>query len=204
MLSVRAARSTTKPDTRLRSQLPSSSCARGAPRMVPVFGSERFLRLSRAAAQGVSATNFKIFYPSTNYPQFSGSYPPVAPDSPQVIHRRPTDPAIPCPTGNATKSTTRGPGTGPRPVGERHGQADGTRGRRGRSAWAGGAGCSGRGRKTHGRHACRQGVEPAGHARPAGLGPGCWAVSGAPGSGRRNGSVARLLRPHRERSAPRR
>ena len=33
----------------------------GCPPVVPVFGSERFLRLSRAAAQGVSAGNFKIF-----------------------------------------------------------------------------------------------------------------------------------------------
>jgi hypothetical protein len=35
MLSVRTTRSTTKPDTRLKSQLPSSPCVRGAPRMVP-------------------------------------------------------------------------------------------------------------------------------------------------------------------------
>ena len=72
MLRVRATRSTTKPDTRSKSQLPSSSCVPGvAPRMVSVFGSERFLRLSDAAAQGVSATNFKILWPPTNCPQFS-------------------------------------------------------------------------------------------------------------------------------------
>jgi hypothetical protein len=65
---------------------------RGAPRVVPVFGSERFLRLSRATAQGVSAGNFKIFSPSTNCPQLSGSYPPVAPrfstSNPQEVRRR--------------------------------------------------------------------------------------------------------------------
>jgi hypothetical protein len=67
--------------------LPSSPCVRGAPRVVPVFGGERFLRPSCGAAQEVSASNFKIFWPSTNCPQFSGSYPPVSPDSPQEIHR---------------------------------------------------------------------------------------------------------------------
>jgi hypothetical protein len=35
MLSVRTTRSTTKPETRLKTQLPSSPCVRGAPRMVP-------------------------------------------------------------------------------------------------------------------------------------------------------------------------
>jgi hypothetical protein len=67
--------------------LPSSPCAPGCPPDGSVFGSERFLRLSRAGAQEVSASNFKIFWPSTNCPQFSGSYPPVSPDSPQEIHR---------------------------------------------------------------------------------------------------------------------
>src|SRR5262249_57264214 len=62
--------------------------SRGAPRMVSVFGSERFVRLSDAAAQGVSATNFKILSPSTNCPQFSRSYPPVDSNSPHEIHRR--------------------------------------------------------------------------------------------------------------------
>ena len=33
----------------------------GCPPVVPVFGGERFLRLFRAAAQGVLASNFKIF-----------------------------------------------------------------------------------------------------------------------------------------------
>src|SRR5262249_25084660 len=61
---------------------------RGAPRMVSVFGSERFVRLSDAAAQGVSGTNFKILSPSTNCPQFSRSYPPVDSNSPHEIHRR--------------------------------------------------------------------------------------------------------------------
>jgi hypothetical protein len=55
--------------------------------LIPVFGGERFLRPSCAAAQEVSASNFKIFWPSTNCPQFSGSYPPVSPDSPQEVHR---------------------------------------------------------------------------------------------------------------------
>ncbi len=55
--------------------------------MIPVFGGERFLRPSCGAAQEVSASNFKIFWPSTNCPQFGGSYPPVSPDSPQEIHR---------------------------------------------------------------------------------------------------------------------
>src|SRR5262249_13438976 len=87
MLSVRAARSATKPDTRLKSRSPGSSCVRGAPRAVPGFGGERFLRLSRRAPQGVAGSNFKIFLPSTKYPQFSGSYPLVAPDSPQEVHR---------------------------------------------------------------------------------------------------------------------
>jgi hypothetical protein len=45
--------------------------------VVPVFGGERFLRPSRRAPQGVAASNLKFFLPSTNYPQFSGSYPPV-------------------------------------------------------------------------------------------------------------------------------
>ena len=58
---ARAARSTTKPDTRLKSQSPSSSCVRGAPRVVPVFGGERFIRPSCGAPQGVAEGNFKIF-----------------------------------------------------------------------------------------------------------------------------------------------
>ena len=95
MLRVRAARPATKPDTRLKSQLPSSSCARGAPRMVPVFGGERFLRPSCRAPQGVAGSNFKFFPRSTKYPQFSGSYPLVGPDSPQEVHRlRPTVPGL--------------------------------------------------------------------------------------------------------------
>jgi hypothetical protein len=88
MLSVRTTRSTTKPDTRLKSQLPSSPCVPGCPPDGSVFGSERFLRLSRAGAQEVSASNFKIFWPSTNCPQLSSSYPPVDPLSPHEIHRR--------------------------------------------------------------------------------------------------------------------
>jgi hypothetical protein len=94
MLRVRAPRPATKPDTRLKSQLPSPSCARGAPRMVPVFGGERFLRPSCRAPQGVAGINFKIFSRSTKYPQFSRSYPPVGPDSPQEVHR--SEPAKCC------------------------------------------------------------------------------------------------------------
>jgi hypothetical protein len=88
MLSVRTTRSTTKPVTRLKSQLPSSPCVPGCPPDGSVFGSERFLRLSRAGAQEVSASNFKIFWPSTNCPQLSPSYPPVDALSPHEIHRR--------------------------------------------------------------------------------------------------------------------
>jgi hypothetical protein len=88
MLSVRTTRSTTKPDTRLKSQLPSSPCAPGCPPDGSVFGSERFLRLSRAGAQEVSASNFKIFWLSTNCPQLDPSYPPVDPLSPHEIHRQ--------------------------------------------------------------------------------------------------------------------
>ncbi len=46
-----------------------------------------FLRPSCGAAQGVVVGNFKIFWPSTNCPQFSGSYPLGGPDSPQEVHR---------------------------------------------------------------------------------------------------------------------
>jgi hypothetical protein len=60
------------------------------PRMVSVFGSERFLRPFDAAAQGVSPTNFKILWPSTNRPQFSQSYPPVDSNSPHEVHREPS------------------------------------------------------------------------------------------------------------------
>src|SRR6476619_3682066 len=127
MLSARAVRPATKPDTRLKSQLPSSSCAQGAPRMVPVFGGERFLRLTGAAAQGVSAGYFKIFSPSTKYPQFSGSYPPVASDSPQVVHRRPLSAAIPCPVRDALEPAGYGPGAGPGPIRERVGRSAETR-----------------------------------------------------------------------------
>jgi hypothetical protein len=46
-----------------------------------------FLRPSSGAAQEVVTSNFKIFWPSTNCPQFGGSYPPASPDSPQAVHR---------------------------------------------------------------------------------------------------------------------
>jgi hypothetical protein len=46
-------RSAAEPDTRLKSRFPGSPCVRGAPRMVPVFGGERFLRLWPGLTQGV-------------------------------------------------------------------------------------------------------------------------------------------------------
>ena len=78
---------TTKPDTRLKSQLPSSPGVRGAPRWFPFSVVRAFLRPFWGAAQGVVACNFKIFWSSTNCPQFSGSYPPVDRDSPQGVHK---------------------------------------------------------------------------------------------------------------------
>jgi len=109
MLSVRTTRSTTKPDTRLKSQLPSSPCAPGCPPDGSVFGSERFLRLSRAGAQEVSASNFKIFWLSTNCPQLSPSYPPVDPLSPHEIHRRAAYPVPGALFGGPTERLRRRP-----------------------------------------------------------------------------------------------
>src|SRR5215831_11299850 len=100
------------PPSRIPGRSPSCPVpltSRGAPRMVPVFGGERFLRLSRASAQGVSASNFKIFSLSTCCPQFSRSYPPVGLDPPQEIHRGAAVCAISCPAGNAPKPAA-GPG----------------------------------------------------------------------------------------------
>jgi hypothetical protein len=56
-----AARSAAEPDTRLRSRFPSSPRVRGAPRVVPVFGGERFLRLWSEPAQGVDGRYFHDF-----------------------------------------------------------------------------------------------------------------------------------------------
>src|SRR5262249_13955710 len=87
MLRARAARPTTKPDTRLKSQSPSSPCVRGAPRMVPVFGGERFLRPSRGLHKGLWPAISRFLAVHKTCPQFSGSYPPVGPDSPQEVHK---------------------------------------------------------------------------------------------------------------------
>ena len=88
MLRVRAARPATKPDTRLKSQLPSSSCARGAPRMVPVFGGERFLRPScRASTRGCGQQfqNFLAVHKiSTVQRELSPRWPGFSTGSPQV------------------------------------------------------------------------------------------------------------------------
>jgi len=82
-----------QPPSRTPARSPSCPvplASRGAPRIVSVFGSERFLRPFDAAAQGVSPTNFKILWPSTNCPQFSQSYPPVDSNSPHAVHREPS------------------------------------------------------------------------------------------------------------------
>ena len=96
MLSVRTTRSTTKPDTPPEVPVAQFPLRPGCPPDGSVFGSERFLRLSRAGAQEVLASNFKIFWLSTNCPQLSPSYPPVDPLSPHEIHRRA---AYPVPAG---------------------------------------------------------------------------------------------------------
>jgi hypothetical protein len=87
MLSVRTTRSNHQAGNPPEDPVAQFPLRPGCPPDGSVFGSERFLRLSRAAAQEVSASNFKIFWPSTNCPQFSPSYPPVDPLSPHEIHR---------------------------------------------------------------------------------------------------------------------
>ena len=82
-----------QPPSRTPARSPSCPvplASRGVPRMVSVFGSERFLRPFDAAAQGVSPTNFKILWPSTNCPQSSQSYPLVDSNSPHEVHREPS------------------------------------------------------------------------------------------------------------------
>jgi hypothetical protein len=74
MLSVRTTRSTTKPETRLKSQLPSSPCVRGAPRMVPFSAVRDFY-----AYLGLP---HKRFWPAIS--RFFGR-PPIVHSSAQVI-----------------------------------------------------------------------------------------------------------------------
>ena len=81
------ARSAIEPKARLRSQLPSSSCVRGAPRWSPFSVVKAFLRPSPGPAQGARTSNFKIFWTSTACPQEAGTYPPAGHDSPQEVHR---------------------------------------------------------------------------------------------------------------------
>jgi hypothetical protein len=201
MLSVRTTRSTTKPDTRLKSQLPSSPCAPGCPPDGSVFGSERFLRLSRAGAQEVSASNFKIFWPSTNCPQLSPSYPPVDPLSPHEIHRRaaypvpgglfggPTDTVAPAAAVPLALSPGAEPGQ-PDAVPGQPNAKPGNLAPRPRKPDAG------QRLPPAGRHSRVPSWAPQGGNRRTARTYRGW-VNGGRGSGRKSGSAARRLRPRR-------
>jgi hypothetical protein len=84
----RATRPTSEPDTRLKLRCPGTPGVRGDPRVVPVFGGERFLCHRPGTAQGFSGSNSEIFC----YPQNVHNSRPVIHRrtgfSPQEIHRR--------------------------------------------------------------------------------------------------------------------
>jgi len=61
MLSTRAARPTTKPDTRLKSQSPSSSSVRGAPRVVPFSAVRDFYALLAGLHKGLRPAISRFF-----------------------------------------------------------------------------------------------------------------------------------------------
>jgi hypothetical protein len=201
MLSVRTTRSTTKPETCSKSQLPSSPCVPGCPPDGSVFGSERFLRLSRAGAQEVSASNFKIFWPSTNCPQLSPSYPPVDPLSPHEIHRRaaypvpgglfggPTDTVAPAAAVPLALSPGAEPGQ-PDAVPGQPNAKPGNLAPRPRKPDAG------QRLPPAGRHSRVPSWAPQGGNRRTARTYRGW-VNGGRGSGRKSGSAARRLRPRR-------
>ena len=74
MLSARTTQSTTKPDTRLKSQLPSSPCVRGAPRMVPFSAVRDFYAHLVLPHKGFRPAISRFF-----------SCPPIVHSSAQVI-----------------------------------------------------------------------------------------------------------------------
>jgi hypothetical protein len=74
----RATRPTSEPDTRLKLRCPGSSGVRGDPRVMPVFGGERFLCHRPGTAQGFSGSNSEF-----------SSCPQNVHNSQPVIHRRP-------------------------------------------------------------------------------------------------------------------
>jgi hypothetical protein len=135
-----------QPPSRTPARSPSCPvplASRGAPRIVSVFGSERFLRPFDAAAQGVSPTNFKILWPSTNCPQFSQSYPPVDSNSPHEVHREPSAARLRI---GPSRRRPGGRGAPAKPIGWR-GEANGgwVNGRRADGCRANGVGVTGAG-----------------------------------------------------------
>src|SRR4249920_3825006 len=87
MLCVRAARPATKPDTRLKSQLPSSPGVRGAPRVVPVFGGESISTPPRAGRTRGSGLQFQDFLAVH---KLSTAGRKLSPCRPRILHRKST------------------------------------------------------------------------------------------------------------------
>ena len=87
MLSARTTRSTTKPDTRLKSQLPSSPCVRGAPRMVPFSAVRDFYAHLVLPHKGFRPAISRFF----GRPQTVHSSAEVIPLQAQILHRKSTD-----------------------------------------------------------------------------------------------------------------
>jgi hypothetical protein len=86
MLSVRATRSTTKPDTRLKSQLPGSSCVRGAPRWFPFSVVRDFYAYPGLLHKGFRPAISRFF----RRPQTIHSSARVIPLLAWILHRKST------------------------------------------------------------------------------------------------------------------
>ena len=86
MLSVHATRSTTKPDTRLKSQLPGSSCVRGAPRWFPFSVVRDFYAYPGLLHKGFRPAISRFF----RRPQTIHSSARVIPLLAWILHRKST------------------------------------------------------------------------------------------------------------------
>src|SRR6266576_4159368 len=86
MLSARATRSTTKPDTRLKSQLPSSSCVRGAPRWFPFSVVRDFYAYPGLPHKGLRPVISRFF----GRPQTVHSSAQVIPLLARILHKKST------------------------------------------------------------------------------------------------------------------
>ena len=185
MLSARAARPATKPDTRLKSQLPGSSCARGAPRMVPFSVVRDFYAYPGPAHKGFRPAISRFF----SRPQTIHSSAEVIPLLARILHKKSTgEPSyLQFRAWLATLRSLRheGQGLAPDPPENRLGRPTEAWGRHRRSAWAGARG------RAAGRRELGAGWSGRWPGRRTGLGRGEQASGGRAGqsSGGRGGAI---------------